>query len=393
MFHIVFWLGRSRSPWNHRTAIEEGCGGSELAALRLSAGLAALGFRVTVYADVLEDDAQDVNPRWLSYKSYEQLPMHRAATCDLLVSSRCSILPHGIRAARSSLHKPTWLWMHDLHVGADWTNDIASGYDHIICLSNFAQKRFCDYYPKVDYRKMSIIPNGLASLLFAPSAYKPFGSQHERLRSKIEPLTAIWSSCPDRGLDRVLDLWPAIRDVFPGAQLRVFGGILAWASQLEGYGTEEQISFSRTLMNKIGRLVDVRQLDGVELPPSDSGVIFEGRAGQARLAQAFSTTHLWLYPTGFEETSCITALEAQAGGCKIICTPVGALLETAPYAKVLPEWAPTQAWRNVTMEMVREYMLSPYDEHLRTARNNVPTWIDVSRKWKALIEQKVTKSS
>ena len=73
---------------------------------------------------------------------------------------------------------------------------------------------------------------------------------------------------------------------------------------------------------KIGRLEERLQ--------STPGVHYHGRAGQAEVARSYAQSQLWLYPTDFLEVSCITAMEAQAAGCKVVATRCGALPETAP---------------------------------------------------------------
>src|SRR5207302_668176 len=67
------------------------------------------------------------------------------------------------------------------------------------------------------------------------------------------------------------------------------------------------------------------------------GVIHHERIGQKELAELQLSCEAWLYPLqpthengmgGFLETSCITALEAQAARCKIVSRTSGALSET-----------------------------------------------------------------
>ena len=90
---FVFWLGPAPSPWEPLTAIEEGIGGSETAAIHLSRELALLGHQVVVYADIhqaMDIDADDdgkypcsVDVEWLPYR---KMPAH--LSCDVFVSSR-----------------------------------------------------------------------------------------------------------------------------------------------------------------------------------------------------------------------------------------------------------------------------------------------------------------
>jgi glycosyltransferase involved in cell wall biosynthesis len=287
--------------------------------------------------------------------------------------------------------------MHDLHIGADWGKNISRGFDKVICLSLFAHKRFCEYYPQVDPHKVEVIPNGIDRDLFKLGrAYKAgecflsndpshlpsleLLAKHRRLEAGEEPLSVIWSSCPDRGLDRVIDLWPGIREAFPGAKLRIFGDVMGWIRRAQANGNEDGVAQVRALTGKLGRLDD-----------EEDSLVFEGKAGQAALAAAFMKAHLWLYPTSFEETSCITAMEAQAAGCKVICTPVGALLDTAPYAEFLSPWLPTSIWRNVATQTIKVNLQVTNEATLCNARARVPTWDHVADRWAAMIERDLRK--
>lgn len=365
--HIVFWLGRAPEPWDHQVAIEQGIGGSELAALRLTSELANLGHTVTVYADVLKPDAVTCNPRFLPYD--DDSFSSALLTCDLLVSSRCPTLGLGA-SDRKKLGKPTWLWMHDLHVGADWGNTIGNCFDKVICLSKFAKDRFCLYYPKVSPHLVDIIPNGITMELYEPAG-ESLRAKHKRLQAGLEPLSVVWSSCPDRGLDRVLAVWPAIVKANPGAKLSVFGDFFNWARRCKHYGSEDQRAFAYRLTQRLYEVIEDPTL----------GVTYFGRAGQGMLANAFREAHLWLYPTSFEETSCITAMEAQAAYAKIVCTAVGALPETSPRARFLPAWSSRDSWNSQAVTMIMEVLKDDCEGSLELAREQLVSWKQVALIW------------
>ena len=366
--HIVFWLGRAPEPWDHHTAIDQGIGGSELAALRLTSELAAMGYQVSVYADIMAPDPSSQNPRWLPYEdaSFAEVLI----SCDLLVSSRCPTLGMGA-ADRKKLGKPTWLWMHDLHVGSDWGNVLGTCFDKVICLSRFAKERFCQYYPRVDSHTVDIIPNGITPELFTLLPKESLGDKHVRLQTHKEPLSCIWSSCPDRGLDRVLDVWPSIVQAFPGAKLSIFGNFNTWLRRIELFGTSEQRKLAHVL---------TRQFLASMMDPK-SGVRFWGQAGQIALANAWRGSHLWFYPTSFEETSCIIALEAQASGTKIVCTAMGSLPETAPYARFLPSWEDNLVWKSQATSTIIDTMQDPLYSMLDVAYARVLSWSLVASLW------------
>jgi protein O-GlcNAc transferase len=345
---VVFWLGRARETWGYRSALNTGIGGSELAMIRLADGLAEQGVRVTVYADISDPDTVPTNPRWRSI--HDEYLSADTRYCDLLVSSRC---PSFVDLERQKKGFPTWLWMHDLHVGADWGNFIATNFNKVVCLSRFAKERFGQYYPKVQPRNVAIIPNGVSPALFR---VRGFADQHD-----CSPLHLMWSSCPDRGLERVLDLLPALRELHSDTQLDVYGDLETWAARAVG---EQKLLASR-LSEKLKR----------------PGVVVHGAAGQEPLAKAWQQTHLWLYPTSFEETSCITALEAQAAGAKIVCSAVGALPETAPGAHFLSPYEPTTAWQIETLNVIHRALGTTGKSELARARGRLSTWGDVTRAW------------
>ena len=382
MAKFVFWLGPAPSPWDPSAALKQGIGGSETAAIHLSRELALLGHEVVVYADVQAPCSDDVLvPGKLSpVSSVEWLPYRKMPArlkCDVFVSSR---QPEA-RGRLLPACEQAWLWMHDVHCGPDWENALGNRYDKILCLSSWARGRFCEYYPAVVAAKVLVTSNGVDASLFAPFEepsvdvpgglfppgptlrFEP-GSQHFLLQLGHAPLRATFSSSPDRGLAKLLDLWPDVCNMVPRdkPELHVYYGFDSWRkiAQLQGAPVH--------VMRQIDRL-ETR----VRLAPH---VVYHGRAGQTEVARSFMRSQLWLYPSDFEETSCITAMEAQAAGCKVVATRRGALPETAAggYFVDGPTTAPGFDAR--FLEAVREALIS--DECLvETPRS----WGDVARQW------------
>src|SRR6185437_6521806 len=70
-----------------------------------------------------------------------------------------------------------------------------------------------------------------------------------------------------------------------------------------------------------------------ELDPllSQPGVAHLGRLGHAAVANQFRQAGVWAYPCSVRETSCITAMKAQAGGAIPAVIPNGALRETVRF--------------------------------------------------------------
>lgn len=103
----------------------------------------------------------------------------------------------------------------------------------------------------------------------------------------------IYSSAADRGLYRLLSMWPEVRSEAPNATLNVF---------CPGYSQPN-----------------------VESWPD--GVTYHGTVSQQELHEWQEKSEYWLHPTEYEETYCITALEMQYANVIPVTTNVAALAE------------------------------------------------------------------
>jgi len=58
------------------------------------------------------------------------------------------------------------------------------------------------------------------------------------------------------------------------------------------------------------------------------GINVKGYAPNEQIREAVQEAHIFAYPSTFEETSCISAIEAMCAGCQAVVTNYGALYET-----------------------------------------------------------------
>lgn len=114
-----------------------------------------------------------------------------------------------------------------------------------------------------------------------------------------------------RGLECLLELWPAIRKEVPDATLDIYYGWESWLA-LEGEKGKPLFMRITSLLSEL----------------MDQGVTEHGRVSHEELAKAMKQTQVWAYPTEFPEIHCITALKAQEAGCWPVVTNVAALKET-----------------------------------------------------------------
>jgi len=263
---IVIWTGPAWETWGPGS-LKTGLGGSEIAAIHMSAELARWGHEVAIIGQVTPCEWEGV--KFCDHRLFGP----GTIGCDVFISSR---MLDALQRLKPDA-KLTALWCHDIHVGDDWQGRMRQ-YDLVLCLSQWAKKVLSNYYNDVPKDKFILTRNGIDPRLFLREPKKA-------------GCRAIYSSSPDRGLDHLLNYWPRIRAIRPDAELHVYYGFETWqamATQRKNAYAQSQIDFFKT---KLAQL-------------SDQGVVSHGRVGQVELAKAYLGASLWLYPTNFLETSC-----------------------------------------------------------------------------------------
>jgi glycosyltransferase involved in cell wall biosynthesis/tetratricopeptide (TPR) repeat protein len=296
---IVLFVGHGVEPWNPDTFARTGLGGSETMAWEMARRLAKLGHAVRVFGHCtpsMEGEYEGVT--FLDESRFHDI------TCDVLISSR---RPDAVDDSRGCKAGARVLWVHDVHCGDAFTQERDLRFDRILCLSNWHREFFLSCYPTIDPAKVLVTRNGIDLSRFDGSEPR-------------NPHRAIYSSSPDRGLLTALECWPRIREQVPDAELHVFYGFGNWETCARAVGDE-------------GALKNIAHLK--HLLATTPGVIFRDRVSQSELAREFMRAGVWAYSTWFSETSCITAMEAQAAGLYIVTSPVAALRETCPGAEFI----------------------------------------------------------
>jgi glycosyltransferase involved in cell wall biosynthesis len=300
---IIIWTGEAWETWGPHSIIEGGIGGSETAVIHMAAQLARMGHEVIVSGQVVEGEVDGVT--YVDRRGWRGFPV-RMVECDIFISSRdWSIVRDILPQAKLKI-----LWMHDLHMGED-TEDWMLDFDRIFVLSKYALQYALKCYPHVPLSKYVVTRNGIdPSLFLLPGETL----DHVQLPEKVG-CKAIYSSSYDRGLDRLLTFWPKIRTLCPEAELHVYYGFNTAEKQVAAIGRKSDLLMLEFQKHRLAEMADF-------------GVVSHGRVGQRELAKAFLESSLWLYPTNFHETSCITAMEAQAAGAFAITSRLAALPET-----------------------------------------------------------------
>jgi glycosyltransferase involved in cell wall biosynthesis len=282
---VAFYCGDNFLRWGP-SSLCSGIGGSEEAAIHMSAHLARLGCDVRVYGDpppgtpVLQQGV-----RWLPHRAFAAEPAG-----DVFIAWRQVEFLRFSTGWRQVYH-----WLHNRQE-TPYPPDAAARIDRLLLVSRH-HATDCGFHA-LDPDKIFCTSNGLD-----PAFLRPAGQN--------EPDRAIYASCPARGLLTVLEMWPRIRRAVPTATLDVYHGFNEVYEAMAGF-------YPSLLYIKAEVL---RRLD-------QKGVTFHGMVGHDRLAEGFARAGVWVYPTECPETSCITAMKALAMGCLPVTSGYAALGET-----------------------------------------------------------------
>lgn len=204
------------------------------------------------------------------------------------------------------LSKKNILWQHlnyiDASLGPLKDPSFLKTIESFVYVSHWQYEKF-RYVFSVPTHNATIVKNAIEPIEFIP-------------KSKNGKIKLIYASTPFRGLDVLLDAFEILnRD---DVELDIYSSTLMYGSDYDSlYRNEYEHLYARARSMK--------------------NVNYLGYADNSIVRKAIQDAHILAYPSIFEETSCLTMIEAGAAGCNMVSTNLGALFETgSEYAKLIP---------------------------------------------------------
>jgi len=268
-------------PFDPEIASQKAMGGSETAMIEMAYWLRRLtGRPVKVFSQRPDDRVFDGVEYIQNTKMMDYMAVHKPA---VLINWR-----HNIKVSDA----PTLLWAHDLTTqGAD----NYKVYDKFLALTPF-HKTFTQSMMPIPDEKIWITRNGLN-----PEKFKT-----DKIIRR-EPFRFVFSSSPDRGLDRAMRVLDKVRVKYPEVKLHVAYGI----EHLSKWGHE-------ALQKELAQMMADRK----------DWVVYEGALEQRALMELFYSCAYTIAPADWIETSCISALERACAGVYQIFRKVGGVVDT-----------------------------------------------------------------
>ena len=300
--HITLHCGGM--PFNGETARTESLGGSESAAYYLARELATRGHRVTLFTRHQEEGTWDDVRYIYAGEERPETPFGERfhfymenTPCDVLVMQR------HVEAFRYRWASKVQLWwLHDLALARNWptVRHQVWNIDGILTVSDWHRDQVRNVYGITD-RNLFTMPNGVdPDLAKAPSLPEHLADP--------EALNLYYGSRPERGLEHLVregGIMDRLRKERPEAHLYV---------SMYNNVTPETKGYYEHLWRRCEELPNVTNL---------------GVLTRAELAAFLrDEVDLLVYPTEFEETSCMLVKEAMVVGVPVLASRAGALPET-----------------------------------------------------------------
>jgi glycosyltransferase involved in cell wall biosynthesis len=344
---VAVVCGECWEEWNPRTAEEKGIGGSEMAVIEVSKRLARLGHEVTVYGPCGPEDV---------YDGVRYVPeMRPSPDVDAIIAwRRADLLELGSAKRRV-------LWLHDACVPLGTPERLTRA--SAIVVQSDRHKDIVRNETGEAFERTMVIHPGLTPERFA-------------LDVPRNPKKAVWTSSPERGLSELLDMWPAILERVPEAELHVFYGFKTWETRAQAQG----------LTRDLERIVEIR----AKIANAER-VFMRGRVSRVEQAIELLSSGAWLYPAWhddqrFYEMFCVSSVEAQAAGLRMVAsswlTPMDKHIATVDGDARSFEYQ--AAFVEYAYSALSTSKVASRDAQMKDARERY-SWDAVTRQWERLL--------
>lgn len=308
--------------WSGSSINKEGVGGSETYIIEMARYIQKSGqYNVIVFCNCEEFEIfEDVTYKHLDTYS-EFITKNIIQHC--IISRYTEYIP----MTYESYVENVYLVLHDLApVGA-----VIPRHDKlkkIFCLTEWHVENFIEYF-------------GLLKDITVPFYY---GVDTEKFKIdnfvKKIPFKFIYSSFPNRGLLELLKMWPKIYELEPRSTLHIYSNVdHKWSNDVEP--------------EKMQKIKDL--LNHYKLHKTNLGIYYHSWVSKKELAESWKTAEYWLYPCTFQETFCLTALEAAITKTFVISNNLAALKNTVgDRGLIIDGDAESEEWKETAINKIKE---------------------------------------
>lgn len=277
------------------------------------------------------------------------------------------IIPSRVREIDATKHRI--LYLHDLaedpeaklavELNGGWAR-----FHKIVFVSQWQRNQFVNKY-EIPWSRTTVIPNSITPI-----------EPHVKPKDKIN---LIYHTTPHRGLNILVAAYKKLQEKHKDIHLNVYSSF-----GLYGWNERDEQPYIKAI------------LDDCKNTP---GISYHGFKPNEEIRTALKNSHIFAYPSIWQETSCIALIEAMSAGCVCVHPDYAALPETAANWTLMYGWqedinAHAQHFINATdiaITAVRENLKNEnyFNNQLSSQMGYVNlfnNWEIKKRHWIALLE-------
>jgi glycosyltransferase involved in cell wall biosynthesis len=222
----------------------------------------------------------------MKYGLYDRLPADIRDKVQIICSRVRDIDPD----------RPSILWLHDLFDDPESMHlrdpELRKRFDKLVFVSNWQFSTY-NLSMRVPYSESIVLRNAIDPI---PNHVKP----------RNGTINLIYHTTPHRGLEILVPAFEALQEHYKNIHLDVY-------SSFEAYGWPQRDEPYKDLFERI---------------KANPQMTYHGYKPNSEIREALKKAHIFAYPSIWQETSCIAAIEAMSAGCAVVCPNYAALPET-----------------------------------------------------------------
>jgi UDP-glucose:(glucosyl)LPS alpha-1,2-glucosyltransferase len=217
---------------------------------------------------------------------------------------RFQIIPSRVREL--DLARIRVLWLHNTAVDPEAQSALGNGgwrrFHRLVFVSHHQMLSFLEAYA-IPWERCVVMPNAIVPI---PAHEKP-----------ASPIRLIYTSTPQRGLDILHAVFCSLAEKHTDIELDVF-------SSFKLYGWDDADEAFRSLFERLRQHPRIR---------------WHGARPNDEVREALRQSHVFAYPSIWQETSGIVLMEAMSAGLLCVHPNYGALYETAAGLTMMYQWS------------------------------------------------------
>jgi len=254
-------------------------------------------------------------------------------------------------------------WLHDLALDPEAVHlkeeSSRNRFDKLVFTSNWQYQQYRDYLGLPFNSKSAVIEN----------AIKPIDIDKKEFNGTIN---LIYHTTPHRGLEILVPVFEELCKIRDDIVLDVY-------SSFKIYGWPER---------------DKQYEELFERCKAHPKINYHGSVSNQEVREALKKAHIFAYPSIWQETSCISVIEAMSAGCMVVHPNYGALPDTTGGLTTMYQWDDNMTIHankfagilNNSIDVVKQESAQNYLQFVKTYADLRFNWDKIAGQWTGLMQ-------